>query len=252
MAARLLAGLALGLTLGGGALWWWLAAGERAPSAAAPSRAIGPEWALEPREAHPDRRNGGQREVRPAAPTTAEPQVEAAPREAAPFGAWEPPRDAPEFEGPVVETWFEAGRPEFQGTQVLDADGTWKLDGLWYAWHANGTPMERGAYARGLEDGPWEWWYEDGTPMARGTWVEGRRIGRWTFWQENGALGAIGHYVDGVGDGPWTLYHENGLRRTSGELVQGVPHGLWQVWNEDGTLDSERTGTWEHGRLRTD
>lgn len=245
MAARLLAGLAAGLVLGGGTLAWWLTEGERdAPVAVAPHAALAPPPRAE-EHAHAPR---VARDVERAAETSGEPEPEplAAPT---PFGAWDPPRNTPAFDGAVVETWFDEGRPEFLGTQVLDADGRWQLDGAWSAWHENGTPMERGAYRLGREDGPWQWWYEDGTPMAQGTWVEGRRVGRWTFWQENGALGAVGHYAEGHGDGPWTLYHEDGTPWISGELACGQPVGLWQVWNEDGTLDQERTGVWKDGEF---
>jgi hypothetical protein len=177
-------------------------------------------------------------------PTSADERV---PSTASPLVALEPVRDTPAIEGPVVETAYPDGSPEFSGRQVQDADGRWRLHGPWRAWHDNGQLYERGAYAHGLEDGPWQWWYADGKPMAAGTWIEGRRVGRWSFWQEHGPLGATGHYVDGLGDGPWTLYHENGLCWIAGELAGGVPEGLWQVWNEDGTLDVELTGTWSGG-----
>lgn len=241
MAARLLLALALMAAAAVAALVLWAGRSDATPRPAAP-RAL-PRASTEPpappaqelRRSLPFERPASQDDQAPPAPARS------------PFGAFEPVRDKPDIEGPVVESRYADGAPEFAGRQVRDADGRWQLDGPWQAWHANGQLHERGAYVRGAEDGPWEWWYEDGRPMAAGTWIEGRRVGRWSFWQADGALGAIGHYVDGEGDGPWTLYHENGRPWISGVLAGGVPDGLWQVWNEDGTLDVELTGTWSGG-----
>jgi hypothetical protein len=241
MATRRLLALALLAAAAIAALVWWAGRSDAPPRPAAPRAApisgaepVAP-LAWEPRRSQPFERPTSQADT--AAPVPAP----------SPFGAFELVRDKPAVEGPVVESWYEDGGPEFAGRQVLDAAGRWQLDGPWQAWHENGQPHERGAYANGAEDGPWEWWYDNGRPMAAGTWIEGRRVGRWSFWQERGALGATGHYVDGQGDGPWTLYHENGRPWISGALAAGVPDGLWQVWNEDGTLDLELTGTWSGG-----
>ena len=241
MVARALLAVAFVAAAAVAALVLWVGRDGAPPRAAAPRAA--PTAVTEPpaptaresRRALQVERPASQDDLAPPAPALS------------PFGAFEPARKKPAIEGPVVESWYGEGEPEFAGRQVLDADGRWQLDGPWQAWYANGQPQERGAYASGVEDGPWEWWYEDGRPMAAGTWIEGRRVGRWSFWQQNGALGATGHYVDGEGDGPWTLYHENGLPWIAGELAGGVPDGLWQVWNEDGTLDVELTGTWSGG-----
>jgi antitoxin component YwqK of YwqJK toxin-antitoxin module len=156
-------------------------------------------------------------------------------------------RDPPQVDGPLIESHYADGQPEFLGRQVRTADGEWVRDGPWTAWYENGQVCEHGAYLDGAEHGPWEWYYEDGTPMAAGSWEAGKRVGPWSFWHESGALGSVGSYVDGVGSGTWTLYHESGWKWAEGPWVNGEPNGHWNVWNEDGSLDPEGTGTYVDG-----
>ena len=227
---------------------FWLLRGERT-WASDPERAVVAaeqepgEASAEPRGVVEPGGSGERYVLALQAPRTREADEEAEPGE--PF-AWRM-RDPPRVDGPLIESHYAAGQPEFLGRQVRDADGRWVRDGPWTAWYENGQVCERGAYRAGVEDGPWQWWYESGGRMAAGSWVEGRRVGEWTYWHENGALGMVGSYDDGVGSGLWTLYHESGWKRAEGPWVDGAPGGHWNVWTEDGSLDLERTGTYVDG-----
>lgn len=151
------------------------------------------------------------------------------------------------LEGPEIVGYHADGTVAFRGTQSLNEKGEWERDGEWAAWHENGALHEQGAYRMGAEHGEWRWWYPNGEEMSRGRFEEGRRTGPWTYWYENGGPMMQGSYDGDKGVGRWIHWHENGQKRVEGDFVDGSMQGHWSVWFQDGTLDTERTGLYEHG-----
>ena len=149
--------------------------------------------------------------------------------------------------GAVLSSWYSEDRPEFLGSQVPAADGTWQREGEWRAWHETGTPHELGSYREGFEHGPWKWWYDDGRRMAQGSFDRGDRVGMWTFWHESGGMGMKGAYERGDAEGLWTYWNEVGGICSQGRMEAGELSGRWTVYRDDGTLDPERSGRFEAG-----
>ena len=151
-------------------------------------------------------------------------------------------------DGPRLEQRYDDGSALYEGTQIESVDGDWVRHGVWNAWHENGQPWERGAYADGLEDGPWDWWYENGNPMSSGVFRDGERVGPWSWWYPDGQLMMTGsHDEDGLAQGRWTYWHDNGTKAAEGVMVDGELSGRWSVWTEDGYSNFANGGLYENG-----
>lgn len=66
--------------------------------------------------------------------------------------------------------------------------------------------------------------YADGTPRERASWIEDEREGPCTRWNRDGSLRAEGSY-------------------SAGKMV-----GEWMFYAPDGSLDRDKSGTYEDGR----
>jgi antitoxin component YwqK of YwqJK toxin-antitoxin module len=55
-------------------------------------------------------------------------------------------------------------------------------------------------------------------------------------------------YVDGARTGASEQWHPGGQQEWSGEYADGLREGEWSFWLEDGSLDEERSGTYEDGK----
>jgi len=246
--------IVLAAAAGLGGLAWWLVPGWRLGAGGRALERSAVVAASEPSLPEPPRLVAGvEREAQGASKLLPpeldelerEPDSNRGKRSGDPFGG--APRQLPVTSGPKLEAFYPNGQREFLGIQVEVEPGVWSREGAWTAWHDNGVIDEQGAYLGDVEDGPWEWWYPNGNLKATGTWALGKRVGEWKFWHEGGGLGTVGHYLDGQGHGLWTLYHENGLKWAEGVYSHGEISGFWTIWNEDGSVNEERTGTYEGG-----
>lgn len=63
-----------------------------------------------------------------------------------------------------------------------------KRDGLWYAYHPDGTVQTKAFYKDGKEDGRYTVFYSNGNVRYTGVYSSGRRVGEWRFYDEDGKL----------------------------------------------------------------
>lgn len=165
----------------------------------------------------------------------------------------------------------------------LGSEGSWdagERHGEWKLWYESGAPMTAGTYRHGEQVGRWTLWFPDGVAKSEGSLLGGRREGVWVERAPGGAVDdlATGIYEDGekIGDwfvdgervfrwgdgqvqerslwkdglreGPCARYWGGGARSEEGAYSRGRRTGPWRFWNIDGTLDGERTGTYDAGR----
>ena len=152
------------------------------------------------------------------------------------------------------------GRPREGGRYEDDAQ-----EGVWRAWHPDGSLAREGPYRHGLADGEWSWWYPNGQLMKRGHFEDDLDEGTWTFWHASGRVERRGRYEGGAPVGTWTSWHPDGSLASLGRLEpderehgglrslhdDGLRHGLrqgpWRFWHRDGRLDEARSGRYVDG-----
>jgi antitoxin component YwqK of YwqJK toxin-antitoxin module len=91
----------------------------------------------------------------------------------------------------VAEIPFEEGGIRYRYARKLSADGSrWIREGLFQAFHPNGTLATEGIYREGLEDGAWRDFHENGLLAAAGVYRDGKEAGPWQYWNADGSVEA--------------------------------------------------------------
>ncbi len=83
----------------------------------------------------------------------------------------------------IAEIPFEDGTIRFRYARKKSSDGArWIRDGLFRAFHPNGTLASEGNYSDGLEDGAWREFHENGCLASEGCYIRGMEVRPWQFW----------------------------------------------------------------------
>lgn len=178
--------------------------------------------------------------------------------------------------------WDEGGGGSLRSEahEVRGPDGTWRMDGPFRSWHADGSREAEGSYVDDLQSGPWTTWYPDGALQSRGSYLFGEKEGVWVHRAPDGALDeeltgmyeagkrlAAFHvdgpqtewfakdqprerseYVDGLRHGAATTWYPSGKKRSEGAYEAGRKVGTWTYWREDGSVDPALSGFAGSGR----
>lgn len=87
----------------------------------------------------------------------------------------------------IAEIPFENGSIRYRYARKLSFDGTrWIRDGLFHAFHENGSLASEGHYAEGVEEGVWKNYHDNGQLAAQGTYNGGVEAGDWRYWDRDG------------------------------------------------------------------
>jgi len=91
----------------------------------------------------------------------------------------------------IAEIPFEEGGIRYRYARKMSADGSrWIREGLFQAFHPNGTLASEGTYREGLEDGAWRDFHENGQLAAEGVYRGGKEAGLWQYWNADGSVDA--------------------------------------------------------------
>ncbi|MCF8368453.1 MAG: hypothetical protein K9G76_05375 [Bacteroidales bacterium] len=61
-------------------------------------------------------------------------------------------------------------------------------EGIWTAWHSNGTIWSTGEYKKGIEHGMKTVYHDNGQKYYEGSIMNEERTGIWRFWDKDGKL----------------------------------------------------------------
>lgn len=149
---------------------------------------------------------------------------------------------------PLTRTWDGPGGAErVRGIEVYH-DGAWVPHGEILYFDREGEVMAEGRMEYGLETGFWrEYYREDDGGAGSGEYRDGKRHGEWSYFYPEGTRHQRGAYVDGRRHGLWTEWYAEGKLRSEIEWQDGERHGRATFRNLDGTLDTQRSGTYERG-----
>lgn len=87
----------------------------------------------------------------------------------------------------IAEIPYESGSIRFRYSRKLSSDETfWIREGLFRAYHPNGTIATEGHYVDGVEDGLWRDYHENGRLAAEGTYRHGSEGPDWHYWDADG------------------------------------------------------------------
>ncbi|WP_082730295.1 MULTISPECIES: toxin-antitoxin system YwqK family antitoxin [Sphingomonas] len=87
----------------------------------------------------------------------------------------------------IAEIPFEGGGIRYRYARKMSSDGSrWIREGLFQAYHPDGTLASEGTYVEGLEDGAWRDFHENGQLAAEGFYSRGTEVGLWRFWKPDG------------------------------------------------------------------
>lgn len=180
----------------------------------------------------------------------------------------------------VVRAHDESGALRSEGHEVRGADGVWRRDGAFRAWHADGSLAEEGAFQDDLPSGRWSTWHPGGAPRSRGSYLFGEKEGVWVERLADGTLDERlsgiyeagertgdalidglqtdwfapdeprerATYADGLRDGLATTWYPGGQKRSEGSYRAGRRTGRWTYWHPDGALDERQSGTYDGWR----
>ncbi|MCA1199458.1 hypothetical protein K9B35_15920 [Sphingomonas sp. R647] len=91
----------------------------------------------------------------------------------------------------IAEIPFEDGGIQYRYARKMSADGThWIREGLFRAFHPNGSLASEGSYVDGQEHGPWRDYHANGQIAAEGEYLDGIETGIWRYWTADGTLTA--------------------------------------------------------------
>lgn len=91
----------------------------------------------------------------------------------------------------IAEIPFEDGGIRYRYARKPSPDGSrWIREGLFQAFHPNGTLASEGTYREGLEDGAWRDFHENGRLAAEGAYSRGKEAGPWQYWNADGSSDA--------------------------------------------------------------
>ncbi len=94
-------------------------------------------------------------------------------------------RDMSELQ--IAEIPYEDGGIRYRYSRKMSLDGErWIRDGLFRAYHPDGSLASEGNYSEGREDGPWRDYHENGQLAAEGNYSQGVEVGTWRFWNSDG------------------------------------------------------------------
>ncbi len=93
----------------------------------------------------------------------------------------------------IAEILFENGSIHYRYARKMSADGTrWVRDGLFQAYHENGSLASEGTYRDGSENGIWRDFHHNGQLAAEGNYSQGNGTGQWRYWNPDGSEGSAG------------------------------------------------------------
>lgn len=91
----------------------------------------------------------------------------------------------------IAEILSDDGSLRYRYARKLSSDGsTWVRDGLFQAFHPNGTLASEGSYVEGFEEGEWRDFHDNGQVAAEGAYRRGDEVGSWQFWNADGTISA--------------------------------------------------------------
>jgi antitoxin component YwqK of YwqJK toxin-antitoxin module len=87
----------------------------------------------------------------------------------------------------IAEIPFENGGTHYRYSRKLSPDATrWIREGLFQAFHENGSVASEGQYVEGAEHGPWKDYHDNGQVAAEGAYDRGTEVGVWRYWTRDG------------------------------------------------------------------
>jgi antitoxin component YwqK of YwqJK toxin-antitoxin module len=87
----------------------------------------------------------------------------------------------------IAEIPYDDGAIRYRYARKMAPDGTrWIRDGLFQAFHPNGSLASEGTYREGAEDGAWRDYHDNGQLAAEGSYSHGSEVGVWRFWNSDG------------------------------------------------------------------
>ena len=89
----------------------------------------------------------------------------------------------------IAEIPFEDGGIQLRYGRKLSPDGSrWIREGLFRAYHPNGSLASEGTYLDGVEDGVWRDYHDNGQIAAEGEYSQGVEVGVWRYWNADGSI----------------------------------------------------------------
>lgn len=108
----------------------------------------------------------------------------------------------------VVESYYDNGNPmQERYFEIIDGNKVLTKEVIYYD---NKVKKMEGAYKDSLRDGVWKAWHRDGSLWSEGNFVEGKRDGFGNTYYQNGARNIEGWYKDDKRVGKWNFYDSLG------------------------------------------
>lgn len=91
----------------------------------------------------------------------------------------------------TAEILYETGEVRFRYARYLSKDGArWIRQGLFGAYHPNGTLASEGHYVDGSEHGLWRDYHDNAQLAAKENFESGKEVGEWHYWNSDGSSAA--------------------------------------------------------------
>jgi antitoxin component YwqK of YwqJK toxin-antitoxin module len=119
-------------------------------------------------------------------------------------------------------------------------------EGLWTSWFPSGE-LKREVHYRADEYHGALVEYDQGVKLSTANYADGAPEGVQTLWFTNGEKKSERTFANGKASGPAATWYEGGQPESRGALVLGKKQGVWEFWRRDGTVDEQRSGTYEAG-----
>ena len=132
-------------------------------------------------------------------------------------------------------TFIEFGFYQDGGKMHIREFDEGRQEGLFIAYHNNGTRKSLTTFVNGKVHGDFTGWYESGEVYTRRTFEHGVMTSLANYYRNGQIIGEVivenGEITSGV------YYHQNGAKRSEGKIKNGQRSGTWKTYDQEGNLE---------------
>jgi antitoxin component YwqK of YwqJK toxin-antitoxin module len=138
-------------------------------------------------------------------------------------------------------TGADGRQAHVQRTVTRYSDESFKNEGPYKEYYANGQVFVEGTYSEGKKSGDWKFFHPNGTEAKTITYENGVPHGVIEVHDADGVLIAVREFNAGKRSGTWKTFDKTGAQiLTERHYKDGLPDGLWQIWHANGQLASQQ------------